>query len=95
MWRFFSYSPVNVICRAFSPTSGKRSAENLTSPVPAGGQGEGRMPILFEGLFVPDPDQNVSRNRAETLRGGATAVPENRLAKLITFTRLFRFAAWI
>ena len=33
-------------------------------------------------------------HRGETLRGEATAVPENKLAKLMTFTRLFRFAAW-
>ena len=32
---------------------------------------------------------------AATLRGGATAVPENRLAKLITFTRLVRLSARI
>ena len=29
------------------------------------------------------------------LRGAATAVPENRLAKLMTLTRLFKFTAWI
>jgi hypothetical protein len=35
---------------------------------------------------------NVIRRRAAKLRGGATAVPENRLAKLMTLTRLFKFA---
>src|SRR5882724_10213742 len=36
--------------------------------------------------------QNVNRKLAETLRGGATDVPENKLAKLITLTRSVKFA---
>jgi hypothetical protein len=36
--------------------------------------------------------QNVSRKLAETLRGSPSAVPENKLAKLITLSRFARFA---
>jgi hypothetical protein len=41
----------------------------------------------------PIEDQNVRRMRAEIILGGATAVPENRLTKLMTFRRSMMFVA--
>ena|SRR4029077_3231285 len=38
-------------------------------------------------------DQNVRRMRAEIILGGATAVPEKRLTKLMTFRRSMMFVA--
>ncbi len=51
---------------------------------------EGPVPTL-SGCCAPGT-QNVSRKLAETLRGSPNAVPENKLAKLITLSRSARFA---
>ena len=45
------------------------------------------------GLRLARPNQKDSFNRAETLLGDPTAVPEKRLAKLITLRQSVRFAA--
>src|SRR5262249_36874097 len=74
-------------------------------------RGTGGTPETFEKIYHPlefreqvkrqiggwarPASWNVSRSRAETLRGCATAVPEKRLAKLMTLTRSARFETWI